>query len=438
MLRFFLGIAFIFFFSGALQAQHQHNDHEEQSATEHEMWMQPFDDGWQLMGMGQVFPLLTWSVPFDEDNPLNRNDLYFTQPTTMVNIQSPNARLVLRTSLSFEGLTIPDGEVTLGGWGEEFIDARHPHTLLHEVMLSYNFWDFAGGAFSISAGKGFATYGTDDPMARPVQKFPTNHHLSQILERWQIQGAYLVGGWGFEASLFGGEEPTGPYDFSNIESFGDSWSARLSRRFGEGFGPMAQWETSVSFARVIEDDLISLYNATIRHSSEYPIGNVYGLVEASMSAPEQRDGYFAVLGEAQLQTSRHQPYYRIEYATRPEYNREGEPGTDDFFRYDHDDPPIGATRWLINSAGYGYTLTGYPLSARPFVEFQHNRIWDERGVTPELLVDNGSYWTISVGFRLFFGGDMDRMGTYGILDPMVMMHAPQANNEHGNGHIHHP
>lgn len=105
----------------------------------------------------------------------------------MVNIEGPDSRLVLRTSLSFEGLTIPDGEIAFGGWGEGFIDSRHPHTLLHEAMISYNFWDFAGGALSVSAGKGFTTFGTDDPMSRPVQKFPTNHHLSQILERFQIQ-----------------------------------------------------------------------------------------------------------------------------------------------------------------------------------------------------------------------------------------------------------
>ena len=36
---------------------------------------------------------------------------------------------------------------------------------------------------SLSIGKGFAPFGTDDPMVRPFVRYPVNHHLSQILER---------------------------------------------------------------------------------------------------------------------------------------------------------------------------------------------------------------------------------------------------------------
>jgi hypothetical protein len=397
----------------------------------HEMWMLGLGGGWYLMAMAQAYPVVTTGAPFQDDHALHRTDFHLTQPAAMINVGSPGSRLVLRTTLNFEGITQSDGILTPGGWGEGFIDARHPHTLLHEAMLSLNFWDVDLGAagsaaFSISAGKGFAPFGTDDPMARPVLKYPTNHHLSQILERWTVNGVFLLRKWGVEAGVFGGSEPTGPYDFSNIESFGDSWSARLSRRFGPGFGPMAAWETSISYARVAghaEDEVTELYNAAIRHDKAYGFGGVYALVEASMSRSDGHDDFWALLGEAQLEFGRHRPYYRIEYATRPEYERLGPAGSDAFFRYDHDAHPIGATRWLINSAGYGFELSGYPFSARIFAEVQHHFVWEHRGgVRLEALFGDDNFLAASFGFRLFFGGGPMRMGSYGVLDPMSVMH----------------
>ena len=40
-----------------------------------------------------------------------------------------------RMTLDFEGVTMPAGELALGGWGEGFVDRRHPHTYLHEAMV---------------------------------------------------------------------------------------------------------------------------------------------------------------------------------------------------------------------------------------------------------------------------------------------------------------
>jgi hypothetical protein len=311
-------------------------------------------------------------------------------------------------------------------------------------MLSLNFWDLGGGAASLSAGKGFAPYGTDDPMMRPALKYPTNHHLSQILERWTVSGAYVRGGWSLEAGIFGGSEPEGPYDFGNIESFPDSWSARVARRFGEGFGPLAPWEASASYARVAEahgdeKETTFLANAALRHSARHRFGDLYALAEASRSEPEGHDeGYWSLLGEAQLGTGRHLPYYRVEYATRPEYDREGAPGTEGFFRYDHDAHPTGATRWLVNTLGYGHTLTGLPLSVRPYAEVQHARVREERGGTrPGALFGTDSFWTLSAGFRVYLGGGPMRMGMYGVLDPMSVMHgAPGTGTPYG-GHSGH-
>jgi hypothetical protein len=398
--------------------------------VEHQMLDVPLGGGWRLMGMAQAYPIVTFGAPGEDDSPLNETEAYLTQAAAMVNLESPGSTVVLRTTLNFEGLTQEDGELTFGGWGEGFIDKRHPHTLLHELMLSLNLWDFAGGALSLSAGKGFAPYGTDDPMSRPGSKYPTNHHLSQALERWTVNGVYLNGPWSVEAGVFGGSEPEGPYDLSNIESFGDSWSARLAYRIG-GTGTSAPWELSASTASIAEThdgekERTALYNAAVRHNARFGITSLYALLEGSVSEPEGADeGYFSVLGETMLSAAGHQPYLRLEFATRPEYDREGAPGEEGFFRYDHDEHAHGATRWLIGSLGYAYELTNFPASVRPFGEVQYHRVWEERGgITPEALFGTDRFWSATLGFRLFFGGGPMRMGSYGVLDDMTTMHRP--------------
>lgn len=410
----------------------------------HSMWMRNIGRGWQLMGMAQVFPTMTAVSARTERSLLSEAGLYATQPALMLNLASPRSRFVLRTTLNFEELTQENGELTYGGWGEGFIDARHPHTLLHEAMLTANLWNVGGGALSISAGKGFAPYGTDDPMGRPVIKFPTNHHLSQVLERFTVNGTYLWRGWGIEGGIFGGAEPEDAYDFSNIESFGDSWSARLSKRFGD-FGPFAKWELSTSFASIDEEhhgevQTTELVNGAIRHAQDYGFGRLYALAEGSRSNPEQGRSHWSVLGETQLAFGRgwkHQPYLRTEYATRPEYERQGAPGTPEFFRYEHGAHEIGATRWLINTIGYGYETSSLPVSVRPFVELQHNVVRHDRGdVDPRAMYGGRSFWSVSAGARLFFGGSAMRMGNYGALDPMTAAMRPDARHASADHQAH--
>jgi hypothetical protein len=397
-------------------------------ADHHDMWMQPLGGGWQLMGMGQFVPLVSFATAPEQDDVLERAQLDLTQPAAMLNVTSPASRFAFRLTPNFEALSLSDGEVTFGAWGEGFLDARHPHTLLHEAMVSLHAWETSLGSFSVSAGRGFAPYGTDDPMARPALKYPTNHHLSQILERWTLNGVALFGGWGAEAGLFGGAEPEHPYDVSNIREFGDSFSGRLSRRFGQGFGPMAPWELSASYARVREprheDETIThLFNAAGRHLERYGAANVYALAEASISLGDDEGDYVSVLAETQLGVGPHLPYYRIELATRPEYERDGPPGSEDFFRYDHDAQASGATRWLINTIGYTFVATELPLSARPFVELAHHHVRPQRGgIEPRELFGSRQIVSASVGVRLYLGGGPMRMGSYGVLDPMTVMH----------------
>lgn len=411
----------------------------------HRMTMLGLGRGWTTMGMAQVFPIASGGEPLHAAAPLDASELYLTQPALMLNVAAPRQRLVLRTTLNFEAWTQPNGELTYGGWGEGFIDRRHPHTLLHEAMLSWNGWRVPGGAASISAGKGFAPYGTDDPMSRPAVKFPTNHHLSQVLERFTVNAVYLHhSGLSVEAGLFGGSEPTGPYDFSNIKSFGNSWSVRMAQRLGSGFGPFAPWELSASHARITEDhhgvvQVSHLTNAAIRHQQSHGVGDVYALIEASRSDVAGSDaGNWSVLAEARIGlgggNGRHQPYARLELATRPEYARDGAVGSDGFWRYDHAHAErLGDTRWLITTIGYAVRVGHGASSARPFIELAHHRVRQAGGPAPATLFGRAGFWSASTGVRLHLGGDPMRMGSYGVLDPMSAAMRPAAPEASGRG-----
>jgi hypothetical protein len=412
--------------------QHMHMGASMEDAAQHRMYSYELANGARIVGMAQAFPIATFGFA-DEQSPLDDRGFYLTQPAAMVNVESPSRRFVLRLTPNFEGLTQEDGELTFGGWGEGFIDSRHPHTLLHEVMLSVNLWDTSVGSLSLSGGKGFAPYGTDDPMARPSVKYPTNHHLSQILERFTLNAAWVSGPWSLEAGLFGGAEPEGPYDLSNVESFGDSWSARATRRFGAVQMGQAVWEVGASFAQVTEEhhgeaggepesETTDLFNTSLRLDAPLSGGrHAYGLIEFSRSYPEHDEGYWSLLAEGSLRMGRHTPYLRFERATRPEYPREGDTG-DAFFRYDHDAEPIGATAWSIVSIGYGFTATNGFVSVRPFVEGQFHSAAGERGGVSALdVLGDQHFAALTLGARVFFGGDPMRMGSYGVLDPMTRM-----------------
>jgi hypothetical protein len=394
-----------------------------------DMLMAPLGNGWRLLGMAQAFAMRTAVAPLDDANPLHDAESYLTQPTAMVNLEGPGSRLVFRATLNLEGATQPGGEYVFGGWGEGFLDRRHPHTLAHEAVLSLNAWRGSRGGVSLSAGKGFAPYGSDDPMSRPVAKYPTNHHLAQILERWMVTAAWLDGPWSAEAGIFAGDEPEGPWDQGNVGGFGESFSARVIRRFG-GTGTTAPWELGVSYGSVQEhtaagSERTALYHLLARHSGSHSFGGIYALAEAAWSDPEEGGGFASLLGETQVRIGRHRPYARLEVAERPEYTRLGPRGSDDFFRYAHDQAPIGSTRWRIASLGYEYHLGRAGVAARPFVEVQHHRVTAGRGgIDPAALFGSSRFWTASAGMRLFFGGGPMRMGSYGMLDDMTLMHHP--------------
>ena len=428
----------------------------EMDPSHHDMWM-IHPGGWHLMGMAHVFPVATAAAPFHDGSPLNGTGVYFPHAAAMFNLESPSSRLVFRFMPNFEGLTLEAGEPTFGGWGEGFIDRRHPHTFLHEAMLSWNVHEMAGGAFSLSAGRGFAPFGTDDPMYRPTIKYPTNHHLSQVLERWTANAVFLHdNGWSLEVGVFDGDEPEDAWDMGNYRNFGNSWSGRAAHRWGSGDGMFRAWEASVSFARIREnhgdhgpgegdhgqghadhggEERTDLANVALRHDAVTRVGRLYALAEFSRSWPEGGSGYRSALAEVQLTRGGHQPFLRIESATRPEYERRATEGSG-FFRYEHGEGAQAASRWLITSVGYGHLLTDLPLSLRPFVEVQHNRVRHERGpaeFSPEALFGTRSFFSFSAGVRIFLGGGPMRMGRYGVLDPMTAA-MRSGGGDHGDGH----
>jgi len=140
----------------------------------------------------QAIGVVSRVTPAVHDQSLTEG--YLSQPAIMAMVAPWGERLALKATLNFEGATIERGELTPGIYGEGFIDRRHPHTYLHELVLTATrrFGGSQSGA-SATIGKGFAPFGTDDPMARPFEKYPINHHLSQILERVVAIGAVRAG-----------------------------------------------------------------------------------------------------------------------------------------------------------------------------------------------------------------------------------------------------
>src|SRR5213596_3300840 len=150
--------------------------------------------GSSLRFSAQAIPLVTATnaVP----GGASRSEARLVQPVLMIEAAALGDHLQLHAMGDFEGWTIRHGELATGAYGEGYYDRRHPHTYVHELMLTGA--DVLGRVdgtvvVSLSAGKGFAPFGTDDPMSRPPMLYPANHHLAQILERAVAVAAVTAG-----------------------------------------------------------------------------------------------------------------------------------------------------------------------------------------------------------------------------------------------------
>jgi hypothetical protein len=172
---------------------------------------------------------------------------YVTQPNLLGDAALGRVRFT--GTLNVEGYTLRRGELNAGMYGEGYIDRRHPHTLIHEAMITVAGPSRGGARLVFGAGKGFVPFGTDDPMMRPFIKYPVNHHHAQILERVQFLGAIAYGRGDrsivLEQGWFNGDEPTGPFAAPQWSRVGDSRSTRLTVTPHRTL----EWQASTAFVR---------------------------------------------------------------------------------------------------------------------------------------------------------------------------------------------
>lgn len=341
---------------------------------------------------------------------------YLTQPMLMAMIATPEDRLRADLTLDLEGTTLKRGELNAGVYGEGYVDRRHPHTYLHELVGSGT---LGGGMsrFSVTMGKGFVPFGTDDPMSRPFVKYPVNHHLAQILERAMITAAASSGPMVLELSSFAGDEPESPSDMPNMDRFGDSWSARLTARSATGF------EAQTSMAHVTSPELPQgggLDHRKLSASIRFEQDGRYALAEWARTR-ETTGGatafaFNSLLAEGSLVFGRFSLAARAERTERPEEER-----LLNVFRTPrpHSDLSIvGRTRWDVLSASGAVSL---PLHGKvafsPFIEVatQRPRALDTPAIfDPPEFYGASRLWSLSVGARIGVGMRHSRMGRYGV------------------------
>ena len=346
---------------------------------------------------------------------------YLTQPTIMARLDPWGGLVSLKGTLNFEGATIKRGELNAGIYGEGYIDRRHPHTYLHELVLTSErrFGGDGTKGVSITVGKGFAPFGTDDPMARPFEKYPINHHLAQILERAVAIGALRAGRWIFEGGAFNGDEPTSPGDTPNRNRYWDSWSGRIT------FVPWPQGEFQTSYARVKSPENPDGGGADQRkQSASIRLEDVqhsgYALFEWARTGDyigsSRTFAYTSLLAETWARYDRLNGALRIERTERPDEQR-----LVDAFR-----TPVPATdlsiagrsRWTIITVRAAASLVNAgAFSVEPFAEVARARVSPTlrpSGFDPRQFYGSDHLWSVSVGAKLAFGMSHMRMGRYGV------------------------
>ncbi|HEX2722823.1 MAG TPA: hypothetical protein VHM24_07895 [Gemmatimonadaceae bacterium] len=340
---------------------------------------------------------------------------YVTQPMVTARVSSRRQRVLVDITLNFEGVTLGRGELNAGMYGEGYVDRRHPHTLLHELMGTA----VLGGGMtrlSVSGGKGFVPFGTDDPMSRPFVKYPVNHHLAQVLERAVVLVAATAGPVIAEVASFNGDEPESPGDMPNLSRFADSWAARLTARRNA-------LEAQTSMASVASPEHArggGLDQRKVSASVRYEKATTYFLAEWAKT--REIDGsrtafvFTSVLAEGAAARSGVTLALRAERTARPEEER-----LTNVFRTPRpasDLSILGRTRWTIVSASLSRTFAT-PAIGRyaPFAEVSMQRptvLVRPTVFEPREFYGAGRLWNFSAGLRFGIGMRHSRMGRYGV------------------------
>ena len=386
----------------------------------------------QVMLSAQLTPVLTRADPVPGGSSLT--ELRLTMPVVMGTADLLGGRLRLHATLDGEGWTMPGGVLATGDFGEGWEDRRHPHTWAHELLASVtDLVAVPGGLhWSLTAGKGFAPYGTDDPMMRPALVFPVNHHWSQILERALVVVGVRRGPVTLEGAIFNGDEPERWDQWPNWSRFGDSWSARALVKPSDAL----ELQASVAHVRSPENragagpdqDKVSV---SARVERPLGAGRIYGLAEWAYNS--EAAGFFKFysgLAETQWSGGIHRVYLRLERTDRPEDERVfGDP-----FRTVRplvESSIIGITRWLVATGGYGRQLTParLPVHVEGIAEVEYARVTRLTGLLdPTSFYGRNDLWMFSVALSITAGAPMHRMmGRYGVTGaggPAMAMMAP--------------
>jgi hypothetical protein len=343
-------------------------------------------------------------------------EFYVTQP--IIVLHDPGPHVSGHMMLNFEAWSLKDGELNAGTWGEGFVDRRHPHTFLHEVMFSAQ---AQGGIFggSVAAGRGVVPFGSDDPMTRPFVKYPFNHHLAQVLERWMGVGAVRVGRFAVEAATFNGDEPDGPRSTGDKSRIGDSFAGRAT------VWPLDALELQLSRAWVESPEHVGggsldheKWHASARWDAALGGLPLYALYEWGRTDEFDDEtkaySFETTLLEGAVDVETTRVALRWERTTRPEEERLEDP-----FRTarPHEDATlIGVTRWsgltlhLENAGGSG------SLRLAPFFEVSRLHVEEVTGALFDPLAFYGKdvQWSLSAGVRVSTGIRPVRMGRYGV------------------------
>ena len=376
-------------------------------------------DRWHLMV--QAIPLVTHAANTVGGESFTEG--YLAQAAAMGRAELLSGHLRLDVTLNAEGTTMRRGELSTGAFGEGFIDRRHPHTYLHEVIAT-GLGRLGPARYSVSAGRGFAAFGTDDPMMRPVEKYPINHHLSQILERAIVTGAVRVGPAIVEGSIFGGEEPTSPSYTPSMSRFGDSWSVRGTVL------PLEGLEVQASYARVASPEHVSgvgldQLKRSISARFVSSTGNRYVLSEWARTIEHDAVrgldvfGYETALIEGAATVGPIGVAARLEQTERPEEERDTDP-----FRVPRPASDLaigGITRWRAATLALTFPspFSG-PIRTYPFLEAARLSTAgkDARSLfQPRSFYGSRAPWMLSGGVRIRYGTPHARMGRYGAALP---------------------
>jgi hypothetical protein len=343
---------------------------------------------------------------------------YLTQPMVMGMASFWNDAVEVKVAVDFEGVTIERGELNAGIHGEGYIDRRHPHTYLHELVVAAQ-RRFGDNSASLALGKGFAPFGTDDPMARPFEKYPINHHLAQILERAVAVAAVRTRRVILEAGLFNGDEPESPGDVPNRKRYWDSWSGRVT------LVPFPQGELQSSYALVRSPENATgggvdhhKHSASIRLEDAQHSG--YGLLEWSRTTnyvgASPSFAFTSFLAETWARYGRMSGALRIETTERPDEER-----LVNEFRTPLPAPDLniaGRSRWTIVTARLAASFE--PVKTFTFESFaevariRYSPTLRPSTFDPAQFYGANRIWSVSVGAKLALGMRHMRMGRYGV------------------------